>query len=236
MLLTKLRTLTGLPASQIVEKLSAPFEPAAYRAVPGAADLTDIGTGYMLERATQVFGLRGLGWQLVYAQQDMGFTGPSSERRVTAHLRHAAFRYALLDEDGQLHWQEIITSGASTNEFAFAEEGARTAAIGAALKALCFQLPVYKGQLDHHNAADFSRTAGANGSGPDDPGSYRLQSGRAYTGQSLRQVLEENPKGRTAGLQVLHWYAEEMAASTGRARADQAAARAYLASLEAAAA
>ena len=60
----KLFTLTGLPISQIVEKLAEPFEPQAYRGVPGGADLTDINTGYMIERATQVFGLRGLGWKL----------------------------------------------------------------------------------------------------------------------------------------------------------------------------
>lgn len=59
-------TLTGIPVSQVAEKLAEPFDnPAAYKGVPGGADLTDIGTGWMIERTTQVFGLRGLGWKLL---------------------------------------------------------------------------------------------------------------------------------------------------------------------------
>src|SRR5512136_3246721 len=96
----KLFTLTGVPVSQIVEKLAEPFEPQAYKGVPGGADLTDINTGYMIERATQVFGLRGLGWKLEYSPEAMVFIGlgegnPDAKRpKVTAHLKYAVFSYA----------------------------------------------------------------------------------------------------------------------------------------------
>jgi len=149
----KLFTLTGVPVSQIVEKLAEPFEPQAYKGVPGGADLTDINTGYMIERATQVFGLRGMGWKLEYSPENMVFIGLGEGKRITAHLKYAVFSYALVNEREGICWYPIITGAANTNDFTYAEEGARTAAIGAALKSLCFQLPVYKGQLDHHNAS-----------------------------------------------------------------------------------
>ncbi len=276
----KLFSLTGIPVSQIVDRLALPFEPQAYRGVPGGADLTDINTGYMIERATQVFGLRGLGWKLEYSPEDMVFIGLGEGKRVTAHLKYAVFSYALINEQDLVNWYPIITGGANTNDFAYAEEGARTAAIGAALKSLCFQLPVYKGQLDHHNASLLLGAAsqpggngnsphppghgdGNNGSGPkiprsrgeilkelgfddpaqpvpapdvqpdQDPGAYLIRYGKAYSGWSLHRLVKENPRGLDAGLAALRWYANEMKPATEQARLDQAAARKYLAFVEA---
>ena len=283
----KLFTLTGVPVSQIVEKLAEPFDPQAYKGVPGGADLTDINTGYMIERATQVFGLRGLGWKLEYSPENMVFIGLGEGKRVTAHLKYAVFSYALVNEQGEVCWYPIITGAANTNDFAYAEEGARTAAIGAALKSLCFQLPVYKGQLDHHNAGKLLGSGsqpggvlpGGNGNGAkpsgngnghkgngngaapqlspdqilkelgcdtppqpgtaptahlaDNPGAYVIQYGKTYTGWTLRKMVEENPKGREAGLTALRWYANEMKPATENAHADQAAAKKFLAIIEA---
>lgn len=286
----KLFTLTGVPVSQIVEKLAEPFEPQAYKGVPGGADLTDINTGYMIERATQVFGLRGLGWKLEYSPENMVFIGLGEGKRVTAHLKYAVFSYALVNEQGEIFWYPIITGAANTNDFTYAEEGARTAAIGAALKSLCFQLPVYKGQLDHHNAGKLLGSdshPGGNGNGngakpsgngnghkgngngagnaagivsqrsPDqilkelgydtptqpgatptahlgeDAGDYVIQYGKTYTGWTLRKMVEDNPKGREAGLTALRWYANEMKPATENAHADQAAAKKFLAIIEA---
>jgi hypothetical protein len=288
----KLFTLTGVPVSQIVEKLAEPFDPQAYKGVPGGADLTDINTGYMIERATQVFGLRGLGWKLEYSPENLVFIGLGEGKRVTAHLKYAVFSYALVNEQGEICWYPIITGAANTNDFAYAEEGARTAAIGAALKSLCFQLPVYKGQLDHHNAGKLLGSGtqpGSNGNGngskpsggdgkaiagnghkgngngagnapqrsPDqilkelgydapaqpgatpaahmgeDPGAYVIQYGKTYGGWTLHKMVEENPKGREAGLTALRWYANEMKPATENARTDQAAAQKFLALIEA---
>jgi hypothetical protein len=267
----KLFTLTGMPVSQIAEKLAEPFEPQAYKGVPGGADLTDINTGYMIERATQVFGLRGLGWKLEYNPENMVFIGLGDGKRITAHLKYAIFSYALVNEVDLISWYPIITGAANTNDFAYAEEGARTAAIGAALKSLCFQLPVYKGQLDHHNASLMlgeGAQPGGNGNGrkgkdassprstdqiledlgydapyrvnatpnahqADDAGSYVIQFGKTYSGWTLRRIVEENPRGPESGLTALNWYANELKPATEKARLDQAAARKYLAILEA---
>ena len=171
--LTKLKTLTGIPVMEIADRLAAHFPADAYKAVAGgtggAANLTDINTGFMLERTTEVFGLRGLGWKLEYAPDDLVILNPL-EKRVTAHLKYAKFTYCLLDEKGEPFFSNVIVSGASTNDLAYAEEGARTAAIGAALKSLMFQKDIYKGLLNHNNAATGGKTqqavAKTNGAAP----------------------------------------------------------------------
>jgi hypothetical protein len=191
----KLFTLTGVPVSQIAERLALPFEPQAYKGVPGGADLTDINTGYMIERATAVFGLRGLGWKLEYSPENMVFIGLGEGKRITAHLKYAIFSYALANELAEISWNPIITGGANTNDFAYAEEGARTAAIGAALKSLCFQLPVYKGQLDHHNAhllLGFSAQPGGNGDEASPSGNGNgHKGGGVSSSHSMEQIIEE---------------------------------------------
>jgi hypothetical protein len=101
------------------------------------------------------------------------------------------FSYALVNEQGEICWYPIITGAANTNDFAYAEEGARTAAIGAALKSLCFQLPVYKGQLDHHNAGKLLGSGtqpGGNGNGNGAKPSGN-SSGRKCLGAARRSLL-----------------------------------------------
>ena len=145
-------TFTGIPAGEIPQRLAEPFnDPKAYKGVPGGADLTDINTGHMLERITQVFGPKGPGWNFIFKPEDLEVLNPG-EKRALARLRYAVFQYTLYAENGETATFEIATSGVNANSVEYAEEGARTSALGAAIKGLCFQLPVYKGQLDHHNA------------------------------------------------------------------------------------
>lgn len=158
-------TFTGIPAAEIPSNLAEPFDdPKAYKGVPGGADLTDINTGHMLERISQVFGPKGLGWNFQFNKEDLEVVNPD-EKRVIARLRYAVFQYTLFGADGQTHNFEIATSGTNANILEYAEEGARTSALGAAIKGLCFQLPVYKGLLDHHNAGKFT-AGGGNGKVP----------------------------------------------------------------------
>ncbi len=150
------KTTAGVAVEKIAALLAEIFTDAekAYKAVPGGADLTDINTGHMIERVTQVFGIKGLGWNFRWEPDDLVFIGDlaGATARCTAHLKNAVFSYCLVDEAGESHWFAIQTSGMNTNSALYAEEGARTSALGAALKGLCFQLPIYKGYLDHHNA------------------------------------------------------------------------------------
>jgi hypothetical protein len=155
--ISEVKTLTGVTYTEIIARLREPFEAAAYKAVPGGADLTDINTSYMIERLTEVFGLRGLGWNLEYNPEDLVTEGDG--KRVMRHLKFATFSYALVDSEGNLHAFSFPTSGKSENMPAYSEEGARTNAFGAAVKTLCFQVDVYKNTLNHHNAGK-ARTNG----------------------------------------------------------------------------
>ena len=246
-------TFTGLPASEIPVRLAEPFDdPKAYKGVPGGADLTDISTGHMLERITQVFGPKGLGWNFQFDKDDLVVVNPD-EKRVLARLRYAVFQYTLFGPDGQAQTFTIATSGANTNSLEYAEEGARTSALGAAVKGLCFQLPVYKGQLDHHNAGKFAAAGGkpapakapapkaepapgqpepaaepepapkkSGNGGGTNPGDFVVCVGAKYRGRPLRELADN----------VLAWFAnldgKGFAPQSDDGLATQDAARRYL--------
>ena len=145
----KYTTFTGIKAEDIPAAFTAPLPPPAFKGVPGGADLTDINTGYMIERVTEVFGPRGLGWNLLYDPANLRV---GDGNRPTARL-DATFTYALWGDKDERIDCLIQVSGVNQNDAKYVEEGVRTSAIGAALKWLCFQNAVYKGQYDHHDAA-----------------------------------------------------------------------------------
>jgi hypothetical protein len=145
----KYTTFTGVKAEEISTKLAEHLPPEAFKGVPGGADLTDINTGFMIERVTAVFGPRGLGWNLLY---DPASLAVGEGNRPIARL-DATFSYALWNDKDERCDCLIQVSGVNQNDAKYVEEGARTSAIGAALKWLCFQNDVYKGQYDHHDAA-----------------------------------------------------------------------------------
>jgi hypothetical protein len=157
----KFTTFTGVKAEEIPAALSSRFPPEAYKGVPGGADLTDINTGFMIERVTSVFGPKGLGWNLLYNASDL-VTGGESGRTVTR--LSATFLYSLWNEAGERTDCAFPVSGVNQNDFKYADEGARTSAVGAAIKWLCFQNEVYKGQFDHHDA-DKEKQAAARSNG-----------------------------------------------------------------------
>jgi hypothetical protein len=236
-----LHTFTGVPAGEIAARLAEPFnDPLAYKGVPGGADLTDISTGFMLERVTQVFGPKGLGWNFLFERADLQLLNPG-EKRVLAHLKYAVFQYTLFAADGQAHTCEIPTSGVNANSIEYAEEGARTSALGAALKGLCFQLPVYKGQLDHHNAARLISGNGKSakaetpkvapqpepepaphGNGGAQPGEFVVGVGAKYRGKRVDELADN----------VLAWFAnldgKGFSPQSAEGQAAQYAVRKYL--------
>jgi hypothetical protein len=252
--MTKLLTFTGIPVADVPTRLAEPFDdPKAYKGVPGGADLTDICTGHMIERITQVFGPKGIGWNFNWSADDMEILNPL-ERRVLARLKYALFSYVLFDETGAPHLYEIQTSGANANDLVYAEEGARTSALGAAVKGLCFQLPVYKGQLDHHNAG---KLPGGNGQKPGGNGHHAAQiteelrlveppaslSEPSLPGEvqaALNAIGDyilktgTQSKGkllREVSQRTLGWFALTMKASTADQVADQEAVLLYLTAL-----
>lgn len=137
-------TLTGVGYKELFQRLEEPLPNEAFKPVPGGAGLTDINTGYAIERVSEIFGPRGLGWGLDYAKEDLVLEATTG--RTTAHLKHAVFYYVLVDTEGEFNRFEIPTSALNTNTAQYAEEGARTSAIGTALKQLGFQNAIYKNE------------------------------------------------------------------------------------------
>jgi hypothetical protein len=162
------RTLTGLSMEQAVLRLMDVLPPRAYKAVPGAAGLTDIDPSYLTQVATSVFGLCGLGWKYEYDPASLNVTcmeqttKSGSVRTVyDALLAMLTVQFRYIDEAGEVHWSEPIPAngGSENDQRGFAVRGALTNAIGAAFAKLCWQLPVYQGKIDHHNAAEMYKKA-----------------------------------------------------------------------------
>jgi hypothetical protein len=165
-----LKTYMGVQVEDVPTLLAKPFDdPKAYKPMPGAANLIEINTGFMLERITQVFGLKGVGWDFRFTPENMEILRKEDDPWVTARLKYAELVIHLVDEQGEDIPIQIPTSGASTNELRFAEEGARTSALGCALKGLCFQLSVYKGELELSQVAQPGRTPPSNVKGTVNP-------------------------------------------------------------------
>ena len=132
--------------------------------------------------------------------------------------------------------EPITATGGNDNEVeAYAVRGALTNALGAAFAKLTWQLPVYKGQLSHRNAATF----GENGKKPiGNEGRLRPRNplrlhplprhppptATAMTPNLdalLNYVIPSEIKSKHAGkklsevsAQVLEWYATKMAVTT----------------------
>lgn len=237
MMLEQLKTLTGVPAGQIAERLMVPFaDPQAYKEIrggaAGAAGLTDIETAWMLERANEVFGPFGLGWVLDWQVDDVVSLG---EGRITVYVKRAEFRFTLLDGEGHERVVVCPTTGGSTNEPAYALKGMETSCIGNALSKLRFQEDVYKGRLSHRNAAQVLKGNGRQARGvaakaiegqePDasaDPGTdIEIGMGK-HAGKKLSEI----------GLEAVRWYAHVMRPTNEAARRLQVAAKRYLESTE----
>jgi hypothetical protein len=150
------KTLAGLTLAELAVKLDEELPKDAYKAVPGAANLTDIDPNYMRKVFNEVFGLCGVGWGYSYNSTDM--QTETQERKSTngkrlvqlATLKHLRFWYKLVDTDGREILCEIDASGGSENSVeGYAMKGAITNALGNAASNIGFQESVYLGKRDH---------------------------------------------------------------------------------------
>ncbi|CAG0983311.1 hypothetical protein ARNL5_02652 [Anaerolineae bacterium] len=241
---TTARLVTGYTLPQAIAELQKPLPASAYKPVPGASDLTDIDPAYLTEVATQVFGPIGFGWWYDFQPADLTISAEARTAKsgreytvFTASLHKLIVRYRLLDASGHTLISEPITAtGGNENEVeSYAVRGALTNALGAAFAKLTWQLPVYKGQLSHRNAATF----GANGKRPTvlskpitsvakasepvpQPTDVRDSNGHdADLEALLNYVIPPALQSKHAGkklsevsAQVLEWYATKMAVTT----------------------
>ena len=236
---TTAKTVTGFTLEQVVAELQKPLPAAAYKPVPGASDLTDIDPAYLTEVATKVFGPIGFGWWYDYAPTDLTVSAEVRTAKsgreytvFTASLHKLIVRYRLIDASGTTLISEPITAtGGNDNEVeSYAVRGALTNAIGAAFAKLTWQLPVYKGQLSHRNAATFGdkKPVTAVKSGTTKPVAVEpapvTASSNGHDAELevlLNYVIPPAIQSKHAGkklgevsAQVIEWYATKMAVTT----------------------
>jgi hypothetical protein len=235
------KTLTGMLLESVAAKLDAELPKDAYKAVPGAADLTDIDPNYMRKILNEVFGLCGIGWGYKYDSADMHTEieerkrSSGGVRRVyVATLRRLTFWYKLSAADDSVVKCEIDASGGSDNDVeAYAMKGAITNALGHASSNLGFQESVYLGKRSHKTVGKTTAPA-VSKPAPKvvkpvvvvapapiptgiDPAGFVIQ-----VGQRAGQKLGD--QDRT----VIEWYANSMKASNELQSSLQNAARSLL--------
>ncbi len=236
---TTAKTVTGFTLEQVVAELQKPLPASAYKPVPGASDLTDIDPAYLTEVATKVFGPIGFGWWYDYAPTDLTVSAEVRTAKsgreytvFTASLHKLTVRYRLIDATGNTLISEPITAtGGNDNEVeSYAVRGALTNAIGAAFAKLTWQLPVYKGQLSHRNAATFgdkkpvtavkpgipkpAEAAPAPATAPDNGHDAELEALLNYVIPPAIQSKHAGKKLGEVSAQVIEWYATKMAVTT----------------------
>jgi hypothetical protein len=240
---TTAKTVTGFTLEQVVAELQKPLPASAYKPVPGASDLTDIDPAYLTEAATKVFGPIGFGWWYDYTPTDLTVSAEVRTAKsgreytvFTASLHKLIVRYRLIDASGTTLISEPITAtGGNDNEVeSYAVRGALTNAIGAAFAKLTWQLPVYKGQLSHRNAATFGETGAskkadpkpaakapvgikpASGSSPVSGNGHDAEL-EALLNYMIPPAIQSKHAGKKLGevsAQVIEWYATKMAVTT----------------------
>ena len=249
------KTLTGMLLENVAAKLDAELPKDAYKAVPGAADLTDIDPNYMRKILNEVFGLCGIGWGYKYDSADM-HTEIEERKRSTggvrrvyvATLRRLTFWYKLSDPDGNVVTCEIDASGGSDNDVeAYAMKGSITNALGHASSNIGFQESVYLGKRSHKTVG--KTTAPASAAKAATPASKPAAVPASKVSKSAAKSethapvvpAESDPAGfviqvgQRAGQKlgdqehkVIEWYANSMKASSDQQASLQNAARSLL--------
>lgn len=160
-------TLTGLTLEEAIQQLDQELPAGAYKALPGAVDLTDIDPNWMRKTLNHVFGLCGLGWGYEFDPANLEYRYESRTNAkgneygvYVAVLTHLRFWYKLVDGNIQYNCS-IHATGASENaNIAYAMKGAITNALGNAVSNIGFQENVYLGLRSHK---DFQPTPNGNG-------------------------------------------------------------------------
>jgi hypothetical protein len=241
------KTLTGMLLENVAARLDAELPKDAYKAVPGAADLTDIDPNYMRKILNEVFGLCGIGWGYKYDSADM-HTEIEERKRSTggvrrvyvATLRRLTFWYKLSAADDSIVTCEIDASGGSDNDVeAYAMKGAITNALGHASSNLGFQESVYLGKRSHKTVGKTAAPARAAASTVSKPAVVASKVAKpvvsvpapAVPDPAVFVIQVGQRAGQKLGDQdrtVIEWYANSMKASNDLQASLQNAARSLL--------
>ncbi len=165
--LSNIFTLTGLTLEEAIQQLDQELPAGAYKALPGAVDLTDIDPNWMRKTLNHVFGLCGLGWGYEFDPGDLEHRYESRTNArgneygvYVAVLTHLRFWYKLVDGNTQYNCSVHATGASENANIAYAMKGAITNALGNAVSNIGFQESVYLGLRSHK---DFQNAPNGNG-------------------------------------------------------------------------
>lgn len=154
--LSSIFTLTGLTLEQAIQQLDQELPAGAYKALPGAVDLTDIDPNWMRKTLNHIFGLCGLGWGYEYDPTNLEYRYESRTNArgneygvYVAVLTHLHFWYKLVDGNTQYNCSVHATGASENANIAYAMKGAITNALGNAVSNIGFQESVYLGLRSH---------------------------------------------------------------------------------------
>jgi hypothetical protein len=159
-----MRTLNGHKVSDLAMILDQPLPPAAYKAIPGGANLTDIDAGWQRKAFNKIFGICGVGWGFDFDPANIEVrneeVNKNGKQRVEAYAKVVGiFWFAYKDENGNLCRANISVTGANSavsgNE-AYALKGSITNAIGFGSSMIGWQESVYLGCRSHSNTTGFA--------------------------------------------------------------------------------
>jgi len=165
--LSNIFTLTGLTLEEAIQQLDQELPAGAYKALPGAVDLTDIDPNWMRKTLNHIFGLCGLGWGYEYDPANLEYRYESRTNArgneygvYVAVLTHLRFWYKLVDGNTQYNCSVHATGASENANIAYAMKGAITNALGNAVSNIGFQESVYLGLRSHK---DFQNAPNGNG-------------------------------------------------------------------------
>ena len=159
-----MRTLNGYPISELTTILDQPLPPQAYKALPGAAGLTDIDAGWQRRAFNKIFGLYGIGWGFQFNKEDIDIRHEEIQTKNGSKIApfarvYGKFWFAYIDKDEQTRQAVFPVTGANSNQTGnegYTLKGAITNAIGFGASMIGWQESVYLGARSHSNTDGFA--------------------------------------------------------------------------------
>jgi len=159
-----MKTLNGYAINDLPVLLDQPLPPQAYKALPGAAGLTDIDAGWQRRAFNKIFGVYGIGWGFDFQKADIDLRHEEIQTKNGSKIApfarvYGQFWFAFTDDDGQARRASFPVTGANSNQTGnegYTLKGAITNAIGFGASMIGWQESVYLGARSHSNTEGFA--------------------------------------------------------------------------------
>lgn len=159
-----MKTLNGYLVRDLPTILDQPLPPQAYKALPGAAGLTDIDAGWQRRAFNKIFGVYGIGWGFDFQKADIDLRHEEIQTKNGSKIApfarvYGQFWFAFTDDDGQVRRASFPVTGANSNQTGnegYTLKGAITNAIGFGASMIGWQESVYLGARSHSNTEGFA--------------------------------------------------------------------------------